>query len=195
MKAVERGRIQVYTGDGKGKTTAALGLVMRAAGRGLRCAFVQFLKGGWQSGEYVSLERLLPPVPHMRFGRKCRYALFPGQPAQDCERCGQCFFDPAAATVEDEAEALFGEAAAAELLRSGEYDLLVLDEYSVILHFSLLSREMAEELLDSRGKCEIVITGRWAPQWLIDRADLVSEIKEVKHYWKAGLQAREGFEF
>ena len=159
----EKGLIQVYTGDGKGKTTAALGLALRAAGRGAKIAFVQFMKGSPVYGEIVSLA-LMAGVTHVRTGRT------------------QCIFK-GDETEEDFAEARRGLKLAAEFMSSGEYDLVVTVE------------EVAAALDKKSNGTEVVLTGRNAPQEFIDRAALVTEMREVKHPYRDGVQARAGVEF
>lgn len=172
----EKGLIQVYTGDGKGKTTAALGLALRAAGRGAKIAFVQFMKGSPVYGEIVSLA-LLAGVTHVRTGRT------------------QCIFK-GDETEEDFAEARRGLKLAAEFMSSGEYDLVVLDEINVAVDFGLLTVEEVAAALDKKSEgTEVVLTGRRAPREFIDRAALVTEMREVKHPYRDGVQARAGVEF
>ena len=172
----EKGLIQVYTGDGKGKTTAALGLALRAAGRGAKIAFVQFMKGSPVYGEIVSLA-MLPGVTHLRTGRaKC---IFKGDE-----------------TEEDFAEARRGLKFAAECMSSGEYDLVVLDEINVAVDFGLLEAEKVAAALEKKSEeTEVVLTGRNAPQLFIDKAHLVTEMREIKHPYRDGVQARAGVEY
>ena len=166
----EKGLIQVYTGDGKGKTTAALGLALRAAGRGAKIAFVQFMKGSPVYGEIVSLASMAG-VTHVRTGRT------------------QCIFK-GDETEEDFAEARRGLKLAAEFMSSGEYDLVVLDEINVAVDFG------GAAALDRKSeRTEVVLTGRHAPKEFIDRAALVTEMREVKHPYRDGVPARAGVEF
>lgn len=172
----EKGLIQVYTGDGKGKTTAALGLALRAAGRGAKIAFVQFMKGSPVYGEIISLA-MMPGVTHVRTGRS------------------QCIFK-GDETEEDFAEARRGLKLAAEFMRSGEYGLVVLDEINVAVDFGLLSaEEVAAALSEKAEETEVVLTGRRAPKLFIEMAALVTEMREVKHPYRDGVQARAGVEY
>lgn len=172
----EKGLIQVYTGDGKGKTTAALGLALRAAGRGAKIAFVQFMKGSPIYGEITTLSQL-PNVTHIRTGR------------------AQCIFR-GSETEEDFAEARRGLEAAAEFMSSGEYDLVVLDEINVATDFGLLSAADVVEALDKKAEAtEVVLTGRNAPEAFIEKASLVTEMREIKHYYRDGVTARAGIEY
>ena len=172
----EKGLIQIYTGDGKGKTTAALGLAVRALGHGARVAVVQFMKGSDIYGERKTLKDL-PGVTLIQTGRtKC---IFHGDE-----------------TEEDFAEARRGLEAAREFLTSGKYDLVILDEINVAIDFGLLKTEDALSWLSAkRESTEVVLTGRNAPAELIEIADLVSEMREIKHPYRRGVTARRGIEY
>jgi cob(I)alamin adenosyltransferase len=169
------GYVQVYTGDGKGKTTAALGLALRAAGHGLHTYIGQFMKGQ-PYGELVAL-RDHPFITIEQYGDpRCirREEVTPMHVAQ--------------------AHAGLERARAAML--SGQYDLVVLDEVNVAVWFGLLAVAEVLALLDQRpASVEMVLTGRRAPQELLERADLVTEMHEVKHYYQQGVMAREGIEW
>ncbi len=168
------GLIQIYTGGGKGKTTAALGLAMRAAGHDLRVAVVQFMKL-WDYGEIKGLRRL--GVDLFRYGT-----------AQ--------FVDPEGPSPVDFEQADEALSKAEELIEQGKYDLLVLDEINVALDFNLVPLKRVVDLLDKKpDNLELVLTGRNCPQEIIERADLVSSINEVKHPYRKGLRARRGIEF
>jgi cob(I)alamin adenosyltransferase len=167
------GLVQVYTGDGKGKTTAALGLALRAAGWGLRSYIAQFMKGQ-DYGELHSLTSLAHLITIEQFGKP--------------EFIRQ-------ASPIDIAMAQQGLTCARAALESGEYHLVILDEICVALHFSLIRLEQVLELIDQRPlSVELVLTGRRAPQELIDRADLVTEMREIKHPYQRGVPARKGIE-
>lgn len=171
---MEKGYIQVYTGDGKGKTTAALGLALRAAGHGLRTYIGQFMKG-WPYGELEALRGF----PHITIEQYGNFR---------CIRREEV-------TPEDVARARQGLERAREAMLSGQYDIVVLDEVNVAIWFGLLTVEEVLAFLDQRPDgVEVVMTGRRAPQELIDRADLVTEMREVKHYYQAGVPARTGIE-
>jgi len=166
------GRLHVYTGDGKGKTTAALGLALRAVGAGLRVCVLQFAKGR-QCSELAALERL--GVVVRQFGQP-RFIRGLPEPA-------------------DIAAAQAGLQEARAILAGGAYDLVVLDEACIAVHYGLYS---ANELLDAvagRGPhVEVVVTGRRAHPKLIEYADLVTDMVEVKHYYRDGIPARPGIE-
>jgi cob(I)alamin adenosyltransferase len=173
-RQLSKGYIQVYTGDGKGKTTAALGLALRASGHRMRTYIGQFMKGQ-QYGELDALR---------------------GDPLVTIEQYG----DPRCirreeVTPEHVAQARRGLERAREAMLSGDYAIVVLDEVNVALWFGLLAVEEALAFLDQKPEgVEVVLTGRRAPQELIDRADLVTEMREVKHYYVQGVVAREGIE-
>ncbi|HMA62139.1 MAG TPA: cob(I)yrinic acid a,c-diamide adenosyltransferase [bacterium] len=170
-----KGYVQVYTGDGKGKTTAALGLSMRAAGAGLKVFFAQFVKGQTYN-EIKIINNSIPKIEIQQYGRDCFIKKDP-QP-------------------EDIQVARKGFNAARKKIQSNHYDLIVLDELNIAIYYKLVTVEEVMDLIkDKPENLEIVITGRKAPQELIDAADLVTEMKEIKHYYKSGVQARPGIEF
>lgn len=173
--ALEQGMVQIYTGNGKGKTTAALGLSLRAVGRGLKVCFFQFIKGGGPYGEQLIAEKLEPLFTIIQTGR-------PGW--VNTKDIG-----------EDRRLAQEGLVRAKELLVSGSYDLFVCDELLGAIGFGLLDLEQALELIHLKPKAvELVLTGRNADQLLIEAADLVTEMREIKHYYCAGVPARVGIE-
>ncbi|MCK4231939.1 cob(I)yrinic acid a,c-diamide adenosyltransferase [candidate division WOR-3 bacterium] len=169
------GLLQVYTGPGKGKTTAAVGLAVRAAGRGFRVAFIPFAKPS-ESGEVESLKKL---------GVKVAYFGAAGwvKKGEDAS--------------EHVKEAQRGWSEALRYLKGSEQvDLLILDELNVVLSLGLLDRgEVIGAILNRPHGLEVVCTGRDAPKELLDTADLVTEMREIKHYYKRGVQARKGIEY
>ncbi len=170
----DRGYVQVYTGDGKGKTTAALGLALRAAGADWRVFFAQFVKGMAYS-ELAALESLARRITVRQFGRTCFVGREPKQVDLDCAEQG------------------FMECR--EAVESADYRLVVLDEISVAVAFALVSLDDLLQLIDRKPRgVELVITGRWAHRRVIQRADLVTEMQEVKHYYQQGVLARVGVE-
>lgn len=173
MADKEKGYIQVYTGDGKGKTTAAFGLALRAAGAGKRVFIGQFVKGM----KYSELD-ILPKISNItlkQYGRDCFIYNEPTQEDIDAARAG--FFEMA------------------EILRSGEYDMVIMDEANIAIYYKLFTFEELKQALISRADhVEVVVTGRKAPQELIETADLVTEMKEIKHYYTKGVEARTGIE-
>lgn len=171
----ERGLVQVYTGNGKGKTTAALGLTVRAVGQGLRVYIGQFLKGV-PYGELATLARL-PNVTVRQFGRSE-------------------WVDPTCITDEDRAMAERALQDGAEAMRSGEYDVVILDEVNVAAGWGLLDVDRVLQLIESKPtKVELILTGRSAPPEVIDVADLVTEMREIKHPYQKGITSRRGIEF
>ena len=170
------GLVQVYTGDGKGKTTAALGLALRAAGWGYRTFIGQFMKGQ-EYGELRGVSMLSPYVTIEQFGE-------PG------------FIRADQVTAEDRERAQGGLRRVREAVQSGEYEIVVMDEICVALHYHLLAAEEVVDLIQQRPPgLELVLTGRWAPQEIIDQADLVTEMIEVKHPYQRGILARRGIEW
>jgi cob(I)alamin adenosyltransferase len=173
---LERGLVQVYTGNGKGKTSAALGLALRAAGHGLDVCVVQFMKGWPHYGELAAVQHQ-PHITIVQFGRP-----------EFVDRA-----DPAPCDVE---QAQSAWRYSLDVLRDGSYDLLVLDEINVALDFGLVSLEQVMALIDAKpSQVELVLTGRGAHATVIDRADLVTEMRQVKHPYLAGIRARQGIEF
>jgi cob(I)alamin adenosyltransferase len=169
------GLLVVYTGHGKGKTTAALGMVFRALGRGLRVTVVQFIKGKWKTGERVFAESL----PQLRF---LVMGLGFTWESDDLSR--------------DKAAARAAWAEAQKEISSGERELVVLDELTYAFHYGFLGLEEVLEVLRSRpAGVHVVITGRDAPEALIELADLVTEMKLVKHPFQRGEKARLGVDF
>lgn len=170
----KKGYVHVYTGTGKGKTTAALGLILRAASSGLKVFMGQFIKGGCCS-EHSGLQRFADLVTFEQFGLG-RFIN------------GNC-------TPEDIGEARRGLAKVKTVLASGEHDLVVLDEANVAVHYNLFSLQELLDLVDAKPVAtELVITGRHAAPELIEKADLVTEMMAIKHYFQSGVKARVGIE-
>ena len=170
----EQGYVHVYTGNGKGKTTAALGLALRAAGAGWRVFFGQFFKGGGSS-ELAALERLSSSITVRQFNQANSAVL-------NRQR------DDPRSSIYDLTEC---RAAAA----SGRYKLVVLDEVTLAVTYGLISVQDLIELIESKHESvELVITGRWAHRRVVERADLVTEMQEIKHYYQQGVLARTGIE-
>ena len=168
--------IQVYTGDGKGKTTAAAGLALRALGTGWRVCFIQFCKGQ-PSAELAMLQQ----------AGEDRFTLL---------RFGTAHFVLGEPAGEDHAEAQRGLAAARQAVTNGAFDLVVLDEINHATQLKLISIPELLALLDSRPTAvELVLTGRHADPELLARADLVTEMRAVKHYYTRQVKARDGIEF
>lgn len=171
-----KGYIQVYTGNGKGKTTAAIGLAVRAAGHKEKTFIGQFLKGQ-DYGELHAVKNLSPLITIEQFGRKGFYHVTKDPDKEDIQ---------SARNGLDKCE---------KAMLSGKYRIIILDEINVTVYFKLLSEKDIHSFLDQKPKdVELVLTGRYAPDSFIKRADLVTEMKEVKHYYEKGIQARKGIE-
>lgn len=172
---LEQGCVQVYTGNGKGKTTAALGLALRAVGRGLNVCIFQFIKGSGRYGEHLAAEKLAPLLTVIQSGR-------PG-------------WVNTKDITEDRKVAQEALTQARELMTSGRYDLFICDEINGAVGFGLIDVDQVLELISSKPeKTELVLTGRNVHERIIDAADLVTEMCEIKHYYKAGVPARTGIE-
>jgi len=175
-KTVEKGLLIVHTGKGKGKSTAAWGLLLRAVGRGFRCGVVQFGKGAWQSGERSAIER---------FGEQVEW-----------HTLGEGFTWETQDRARDVAAAERAWAATEKLMADPAIRLIVLDELNIALRYDHLDAAAVVAALQARrGDQHIVVTGRNAKQELLDAADLVTEMTLVKHHFSAGVKAQEGIEF
>jgi len=168
------GYCHVYTGDGKGKTTASLGLALRAAGAGIRVYIAQFLKGT-ESCELHALERFSDLITVERFGRECFIMDTPQEADFTLARQG----------IER----------VKEVLKNGKYGMVILDEVNLAVHLGLIDVDDVTEIIDNKPQAvEIILTGRHAHENLIEKADLVTEMVEVKHYYEKDVQARKGIE-
>ncbi|HSW65100.1 MAG TPA: cob(I)yrinic acid a,c-diamide adenosyltransferase [Dissulfurispiraceae bacterium] len=175
QEAMRKGYVQVYTGNGKGKTTAAIGLALRAAGAGQKIFFGQFVKKK-QCSEHKALERFSDLIIVQQFGTG--------------------FIRSEKANERAMAAAQKGFMAAAAAILSEEYDVVILDEINIVLHKKMIALRELLLLLDQKpAKTEVVLTGRHAPAALMRRANLVTEMKMVKHYMEAGVPARKGIEW
>ena len=173
---VRRGLVEIYTGDGKGKTTAALGTAIRALGHGHRVFIAFFLKGDYPYGEREILSRL-PNLTFASFGTLN-------------------FIDPEHITEEERHQAALAFEAASRAVLSGEYDLVIMDEINLAVYWKLISLEEVVKLIkDKPEKVELILTGRLVDQKLIELADLVTECQCVKHPFNQGVTARPGIEY
>jgi cob(I)yrinic acid a,c-diamide adenosyltransferase (EC 2.5.1.17) len=169
-----RGYTQVYTGDGKGKTTAALGLALRAAGAGLKVFIAQFVKG-MEYSELKALKKLSDFIVVKQYGRDCFIYRKPEE--------------------EDTNLAREGLKEVRKIIGSGQYQVVILDESNIATYFGLFSTDDLLDLIHHKPEeVEIIITGRNADPQIIAAADLLTEMKEIKHYYQDGVQAREGIE-
>ncbi len=193
---LERGLVQVYSGDGKGKTTAALGLALRAAGHELNVFIIQFMKGVSYSGELLSIPRLAPFIKIKSFGRGCPHAAAIRSGYSKCTGCGECFIKPGETSESDVKTANLAIELAEKVIMSDEYDLVILDEVVNALHYNLVTIEQLETIVGNKPKLvEIVLTGRDVPQEIKEIADLVTEMKMIKHPFEKGIDSRWGIEY
>jgi len=168
--------IQIYTGNGKGKTTAAIGQAVRAAGSRLRTFIVMFMKD-YPYGEVSSLERLSEWITVEQYGND------------------DFVFSKQSPSDQDRRTAHQALKRAREVMLSKQYDIVILDEICVTVYFNLLTAEEVLPLLDEKpDEVELILTGRYCPEEWIARADLVTEMQEIKHYYQRGVLARQGFE-
>jgi len=175
--AEKKGLVLVYTGSGKGKTTASLGLALRASGHGGKVFMVQFRKNNPKYGEIQAIQKFLPDFTVVQSGKG--KILIRGHLMQ-----------------EDVNEAWNGFLQGKEALLSGRYDLVIFDEINIAMDYGLLPVEEVLQMLSERPPhVDVVLTGRNAPQVVVDAADLVSEVREIKHHYSTGVKAREGMEF
>jgi cob(I)alamin adenosyltransferase len=171
-----RGLIQVYTGEGKGKTTCALGLALRAVGRGLKVHVIQFLKGR-ATGESRAAARLAPELTLRYFGRPGLGKLRSPSP-KDLQLIREAWD------------------LARRIIAAGEHNVVILDEINLALAYGQLPlKEVLETLSRRPPQVEVILTGRQAPPELLELADLVTEMQPVKHYFQTGVGAREGIEY
>lgn len=176
MTKLKKGYIHIYTGNGKGKTTAALGLALRAAGAGLKTYIAQFMKE-YPYSEINSLRLLSDFITVEQF-------------------CGDEFVYKKQLPDETEIrKAIDGLNKAKIMMLSGEYDLIILDEVLVSIYFKLLTVEQIKEFLEQKPeRVELILTGRYCPEILYEKADLITEMKEIKHYYSKGITSRKGIE-
>lgn len=173
---LERGLVQVYTGDGKGKTSAAFGLALRAVGRGLKVYIIQFIKGGFDYGELYAIKRL-PNFELRAFGRGKFVTDVP--PNEDDVKLATEAFE-----------------LAREVVNGGKFDVVVLDEINVALHLKLIETMEVVDLIRHKPKhVELILTGRYAPSEIVELAELVTEMKPTKHPYTKGITPRKGIDF
>jgi cob(I)alamin adenosyltransferase len=170
-----KGYVQVYTGNGKGKTTAAFGLALRAAGAGKKVFIGQFVKGKPYS-ENIAISNYMKNITVKQYGLDC--------------------FIINAPTGEDIKAAKKGLKEIKKIVQQGKHDLVMMDEMNIALYYKLVQPVDLIELIKNKpDHVELVITGRYAPAEIIEIADLVTEMKEVKHYYQQGVEARKGIEY
>ncbi len=176
MKSLDRGLIIVHTGEGKGKTTAALGLAVRAMGQGLRVLVIQFIKGGWKTGEQDLAKRYADLCEMHAVGEGFTWDT--KNPERDRQK------------VREGWDLMLGK------LRAGRFDLLILDEFNCVLSYDYFPVEEVLRFLKERPPAlHVVLTGRGAPPEIVSAADLVTEMLAIKHPYEQGYKARRGIEF
>ncbi len=174
--SLKKGTVQVYTGNGKGKTTAALGQALRACGHGLRVIMIQFMKGSKNYGEIA----IAPRIPGFEIIQS-------GLPT---------FVEKGNPSDEDLRMARQGMELARKAITQAEYDVVILDEINCAVDYGLVDVKDVLELVNLKPtQMELILTGRYAPDKVIEVADLVTEMKEIKHPYQAGLEMREGIEY
>jgi cob(I)alamin adenosyltransferase len=173
---MEKGLVQVYTGNGKGKTTAALGIALRAVGHGFKVLIIQFMKGNINYGELGLVKKLLPYLTIKQMGRETFVSKTNPDPI-------------------DIKMAQEGFAVAKKAIENSEFDMVILDEINVAIDYGLIPLSDLLQLIDSKPETvELILTGRNAKPEIMDKADLVTEMVDRKHYYDKGISARKGIE-
>ncbi|MFO8015969.1 MAG: cob(I)yrinic acid a,c-diamide adenosyltransferase [Candidatus Woesearchaeota archaeon] len=203
------GMVHVYTGNNKGKTTTSMGIALRAAGQNLKVCIIQFLKGGSYTGEYIAIKNFLPNIKIHQYGKPCikeqrqlklngfdsEKENFPMHFVRDnieCGDCRHCFL----ADEEEKAMAFEAVEHAKKASSSGEYDIVILDEINNSLQKEIIPPSSVIRMIDNKApETELILTGRGAPQEIIEKADLVTEMNLVRHYFDKGVPARRGVEY
>ena len=176
-ETLQKGLIIVNTGNGKGKTTAALGLAIRAWGQGLKVLILQFIKGSWKYGELAAISKMDDNIVIMPLGEG-----FTNKNLEEKEKHKFVAIE-ALTTAEKE-------------VKSKKWDMIILDEINYALKYDLLELNSVLKLLDEKdSSLHLVLTGRDAKEEIISRADMVTEMKELKHHYKNGIKAQKGIEF
>jgi len=204
------GLVHVYAGDGKGKTSAAMGLSLRAVGQGLNVFIIQFMKGGAYTGEFIAGKNFLPNIKMVQYGRKCvkeqkqmKLAGFDETEGEyrfydyirddiDCGKCRFCFLN------DDQQKKHVKEAfdKAKKVTATGDYDLVILDEINVAVDLGFLDVDLVLHMIKRKYETtELVLTGRGLNEKLVEVADYVSNIKMIKHPFEKGIGARRGVEY
>jgi cob(I)alamin adenosyltransferase len=201
------GLIHVYTGDGKGKTTAAMGLALRAIGQGFKVYVIQFMKGGAYTGEFITFKSFLPNNEFVQFGRHCikqttqlqlydpekeKPKKFEFREEIECGECRWCFLN-------DTKQKEFCKSAfdhAKKAIMNGDHEVVLLDEINVAIQLGFLKVEDVLFVLQNKApQTEIILTGRNAAPQILAIADLVTHMISVKHYYDNGVKARRGIEY
>ena len=175
----EKGLVIVYTGKGKGKTTAALGIVLRAVGHGYKVGMIQFIKGEWYYGELTSSKRLEPEFELIVAGRGFVGIIDDDHPIEEHEKAAKDAIE-----------------VAKQKIASGDYDIMILDEINYAVKLNLISQEDILDVIAAKPeKTSLVLTGNYVPEAVIDAADLVTEMREIKHPYQRGIKAKKGVDF
>jgi cob(I)alamin adenosyltransferase len=175
----ENGLTIVYTGKGKGKTTAALGIALRASGYSKKICMIQFIKGSWHYGEMYSSKRLEPEFEMVAIGKGFVGILDDKSTKEEHERIAR--------------EAI---KISAEKIQSGKYDIVILDEINYAINLGLVKVEDVINLIKSKPlKLDLILTGNYAKDEIVELADLVTEMKEIKHPFQRGIKAKKGIDF
>jgi cob(I)alamin adenosyltransferase len=174
--SLEKGYIHVYTGNGKGKTTAALGQALRAAGSGLKTYMISFMKD-FPYGELRSMQQINQWIRLEQYGNDA-FVLNKEPPGEKDFRAAKKAFQKAQ-----------------EAMVSGEFDIVIMDEICIAIYFGLFKKEQVLSMLEQKPEpIELILTGRYCPEELIEIADIVTEMVEIKHYYQKGVLARRGIE-
>lgn len=172
----KHGLVMVITGDGKGKTTSAFGQALRATGQGYRVCMIQFMKGR-KYGEVIAVEKYLPDITLYQFGLDS-FVMRNNSAQVDVDIAREGFEK------------------AKEVVQSGDYDMVILDEINVAVDFNLIPEEAMLDLVKNKPpELDLILTGRYASEKLKEIADLVSEVTEIKHHYNAGIKDRAGIEY
>ena len=175
----EKGLVIVYTGKGKGKTTAALGIVLRAVGHGYKVGMIQFIKGEWYYGELTSSKRLEPEFELIAAGRGFVGIIDDDHPIEEHEKAAKDAIE-----------------VAKQKIASGDYDIMILDEINYAVKLNLISQEDVLDVIATKPeKTSLVLTGNYVPEAVMDAADLVTEMREIKHPYQRGIKAKKGVDF
>jgi cob(I)alamin adenosyltransferase len=175
----DKGLVIVYTGKGKGKTTAALGIVLRAVGHGYKVGMIQFIKGEWYYGELTSSKRLEPEFELIAAGRGFVGIIDDDHPIEDHEKAAKDAIE-----------------VAKQKIASGDYDIMILDEINYAVKLNLISQEDILDVIAAKPeKTSLVLTGNYLPEAVMDAADLVTEMREIKHPYQRGIKAKKGVDF
>jgi cob(I)alamin adenosyltransferase len=176
---LEKGLVIVYTGKGKGKTTAALGIVLRAVGHGYKVGMIQFIKGEWYYGELTSSKRLEPEFEMIAAGKGFVGIIDDDHPIEDHQRAAKGAI-----------------ALARQKIASGIYDILILDEINYAAKLNLISEQDILDLIAVKPeRTSLVLTGNYVPESVVAVADLVTEMREIKHPYQRGIKAKKGIDF